>query len=113
MKRTLHCPVCNKEFTTDKNAKKYCSARCRRIFSSRKAKKDKLREFLCGWCGETFHSDRRKKYCCKECRLYANGRLGKRKKTAQKPHFSLEQVALLSREAGMSYGNYVQKFQVN
>ena len=113
MKRTLVCPVCNKEFTTDKNAKKYCSARCRRVFATRKARKDSLREFQCAWCGDTFLSDRRKKYCSKECSLYANGRITRKKKKPTKPELSLEQVAILSREAGLSYGQYVQKFQLN
>ena len=112
MKRTLHCPVCNKEFTTDKNAKKYCSAKCRRKANTQRAMKNNLREFMCAWCGETFMSARRKKYCCKQCRLYANGRLVKRKKVT-KPQLTLEQVAILSREAGLSYGQYVQKFQLN
>ena len=113
MKRTLHCPVCNKEFYTDKNAKKYCSAKCRRKANAERAKKYNLREFLCAWCGETFLSVRRKKYCCKECRLYANGKLIKKRKAQPKPLLSLEQVAVLSREAGLSYGQYVQKFQLN
>ena len=113
MKRILHCPVCNKEFETDKNAKKYCSAKCRRKANNQSARKNTLREFFCGWCGDTFLSVRRKKYCSKECRLYANGRLVKRKKAKKAPTLSLEQVAILSREAGLSYGQYVQKYQLS
>lgn len=113
MNRTLSCPVCNREFTTDKNAKKYCSAKCRRRAEAQRAKKNNLREFLCTWCGDSFMSQRRKKYCCKECRQYANGRIVRKSKKAEKPLLSLEQVALLSREAGLSYGQYVQKFQLN
>ncbi len=114
MKRTLICPVCNKEFVTDKNAKKYCSAKCRRKANNQTAKKNTLREFFCAWCGESFLSMRRKKYCSKECRLYANGRLIKRKKnTAKGPSLTIEQVAILSREAGLSYGQYVQKYQLS
>ena len=56
---------------------------------------------------------RRKKYCSKECRLYANGRLIKRKKVHSAPALTLEQVAILSREAGLSYGQYVQKYQLS
>ena len=113
MMRTLTCPVCNREFTTDQNAKKFCSAKCRRKYNAQRARKNNLREFICGWCGDNFLSDRRKKYCSKECRLYANGRIGKRKSAPKKPMLSLEQVALLSREAGLSYGQYVHKFQLN
>jgi len=113
MKRTLHCPVCNKEFVTDKNAKKYCSAKCRRKANNQVAPKNTLREFSCAWCGESFMSVRRKKYCSKDCRLYANGRLIKRPKVRKGPVLSLEQVAILSREAGLSYGQYVQKYQLS
>ncbi len=113
MKRTLLCPVCNKEFITDKNAKKYCSAKCRRKANNQSAKKTTLREFSCAWCGDSFMSVRRKKYCSKDCRLYANGRLIKRKNIRKGPALSLEQVAILSREAGLSYGQYVQKFQLS
>lgn len=114
MKRTLQCPVCGKEFTTDQNAKKYCSARCRRKANQLKARKDVLQEYSCAWCGDTFLSMRRKKYCSKECRLYANGRITRRKKEEPIiPALSLSQVALLSREAGLSYGKYVQKFQLS
>jgi len=58
-------------------------------------------------------SVRRKKYCSKDCRLYANGRLIKRPKVRKGPVLSLEQVAILSREAGLSYGQYVQKYQLS
>lgn len=112
MKRTLYCPVCNTEFVTDKNAKKYCSAKCRRKANNQSAKKSTLREFLCAWCGDSFMSMRRKKYCSKECRLYANGRLIKRR-VKKTPSLTLEQVAILSREAGLSYGQYVQKYQLS
>ena len=113
MKRTLCCPVCNTIFETDKNAKKYCSAKCRRKANNQKAIKSTLREFSCAWCGDAFLSTRRKKYCSKECRLYANGRLTKRKKSTKPVVLSLEQVAILSREAGLSYGQYVQKYQLS
>ena len=112
MKRTLHCPVCNNEFTTDKNAKKYCSAKCRRKANALTAKMNTLKELSCAWCSDTFMSLRRKKFCSKECRLYANGRLSQRKKRAKEPSLTLSQVALLSREAGLSYGKYVQKYNL-
>lgn len=112
MKRKLICPICGVEFETDKNSKKYCSEKCRRKANNQPAKKNALREFSCSWCGDSFLSVRRKKYCCKECRLYANGRLIKRKKVSKAPALTLEQVAILSREAGLSYGQYVQKYNL-
>lgn len=111
MKRKLICPICGKEFVTDKNAKRYCSVKCRKKANS-KPKPMTVKEFECNWCGKKFLSERRKKYCCKECRLYANGRLIKRKKVKQAPVLSLDQVAILSREAGLSYGQYVQKYNL-
>ena len=42
----------------------------------------------------------------------ANGRLSQRKKRAKEPSLTLSQVALLSREAGLSYGKYVQKYNL-
>lgn len=37
MMKKLICPVCGKEFETEKNAQKYCSAKCRRA-ANRKPK---------------------------------------------------------------------------
>lgn len=110
MKRKLICPVCGKEFVTDKNAKRYCSKRCRKKANS-KPKPMMVKSLKCDWCGKEFLSERRKKYCCKECRLYANGRLKKRE-VHSKPALSIEEVAVLSREAGMSYGEYVRKYNI-
>ena len=74
----------------------------------------------CAFCGKPFErkarsrGGSRQKYCSKECRLYANGRITRRKKVQPIiPALSLSQVALLSRDAGLSYGKYVQKFQLS
>ena len=106
MKRTLMCPVCGKEFTKETNAQKFCSAKCRRA-ANRKLKAT-LKAFKCNWCGSEFLSERRKKYCCRKCMLYANKRIKKREIQPKKV-LSLEEVAVLSREAGMSYGEYCMK----
>lgn len=105
----IKCPVCGKMFVKDSNAKKYCSAQCRRKHNSRKP--DNLEEFKCAWCGEEYQGTRRKRYCSAECRLEANARAKSRTRTRKKkkPVLSIEQVAVLSREAGMSYGEYVAK----
>jgi hypothetical protein len=110
MKRKLICPICGKEFVTDKNAKRYCSVKCRKKANS-KPKPMTVKKLKCDWCGEEFLSERRKKYCCKDCRLYANGRLKKREPKPKKV-LSIEEVAVLSREAGMSYGEYVRKYNI-
>lgn len=106
MNRNLVCPVCGKEFTTDKNAAKYCSVKCRRKANA-PAPQEEERTFVCMWCGDAFKSNRQKKYCCAECRIDSYGRTHLKKKSFQ-PSLTLAQVALLSRQAGLSYGQYVQ-----
>lgn len=108
--KTKICPFCQVEFVTEKNAQVYCSERCRRgMFAKKKREKNKSREFTCAYCGDAFVSDRKQKFCCKDCKLKANGRLVAKPKPRKKPSLSLTQVALLSRQAGMSYGEYVMK----
>ena len=109
MERTCTCPLCGKEFTTDKNAKKYCSAKCRKKANT---KPKGIRKFTCSWCGTDFFSAKQKKYCCKSCLLYANGRLTNiRKKEKEKNNFmSIEEVARASREMNMSAGEYMVKY---
>ena len=107
---TKICPICLKEFTTPHNAKKFCTEWCRK-----KARKNEympqLKQCVCGWCGITFYSQRRKIYCSTECRLFANGRysLNKPEPKKESPAISLEQTVALARLAGMSYGEYVQR----
>jgi len=106
MNRNLVCPVCGKEFTTDKNAAKYCSAKCRRKANAPIPQATE-RTFTCMWCGSTFKSDRQKKYCSAECRINSY-RKNTFKRKQPEPSLSLAQVAILSRQAGLSYGRYVQ-----
>lgn len=112
-------PNCCKEFVVESNAQKYCSPECRRraqyLFTTKvKRAAMKVRKFTCAWCGKDFLSDRKRKYCCKAHRLMANGRLKYEPRNIDKPKeaLSIEQVAKLSREAGLSYGQYVQKYDV-
>lgn len=111
MERILVCPVCGKKFSTDKNAVKYCSPGCRRKANRAPALVGE-REFVCAWCGGSFSAHRKRKYCSGECRLSANGRYAKREKSEKKSVLTLSQVAFLSREAGMSYGEYVCRYQI-
>lgn len=105
MKRILICPVCGKEFVTDKNAAKYCSVACRRKANA-PAPFAEERTFTCLRCGDEFSSMRQKKYCCEECRIASYGRTHSKKKN-RKPALTLSQIAVLSRQAGLSYGQYV------
>ncbi len=107
MEKTIKCLYCSKEFTTSANAAKYCSVKCRRKASM--PPKIYKRHLTCAYCGESFDSERVKRYCSEDCRLRANGRCApqkKKKKTA--PKLSLEDAVRLSREAGMTYGKYIQ-----
>lgn len=113
MNTTKICPICNREFATNQNAKKFCTEWCRK-----KARKSDIgpqyKQCTCAWCGITFSSPRRKLYCSNECRLFANGRysLTKPQPVHKKPTMSLEQTVALARLAGMTYGEYVQKHNI-
>lgn len=100
------CPICKKEFVREVNSQVYCSA-CRKA-SKKKPKPKIMKKFSCNWCGKDFESYRKKKYCCSTCRAFANGRKYIRP-SKQTKKLSLEEIAILSREAGLSYGQYVQK----
>ncbi len=101
------CPICDKKFMGT-NAQVYCGKECRREAEYRRIKERRLKTFQCEFCGEVFHGDRRRKYCGAICRDKANGKRSINTKK-KKPIMSIEQVALLSREAGLTYGVYVAK----
>lgn len=111
MEKELICPVCGKLFITDKNAKKYCSAKCRRKVTAKKAKERKVEEvYHCAWCGKEF-TGRKKKYCCEYCRLRANGRTKWKRTTASEiPYDGLtfEQADRICKEKGISYGEFTR-----
>ncbi len=112
MSRTLICPVCGIEFTTEKNAMKYCSPTCRRK-ASRSTENSGVRNFTCECCGKEFKSERRRKYCSTQCCRTSNSRQRQKFSNINSGvTLSLAQVALLSREAGLSYGEYVQKLRL-
>ena len=110
MKRELICPVCSRKFETNKNAQKYCSPKCRRK-ANFAANLEKQNVFNCAWCGKEFISERSKKYCCDTCRVNANRPSAKRKPKTE-PRYKLSTIAFLSRSLGMSYGQYVSKYQL-
>lgn len=104
---TRTCEYCGKEFETSCHNGKFCSMKCRdKAYKERKVRLGE-RTFYCELCGKAFESDRRRRFCTDECRRKAER--GK-KKSRKKPKLSLEQVAKLSREEGLSYGRYVGKY---
>ena len=106
--KILKCPWCGTEFVSVTNGRIYCSVQCRRK-AIHERNKHNLRTGICCQCGETFLAKGVKKYCSKECRDVANGRKKKRNVLTKTPSLTIEEVALLSRKAGMSYGEYVGK----
>lgn len=109
MIRELICPVCNKEFKTEKNAQKYCCSKCRRKANSDTyiKKNDTL---YCAHCGKMFTSPRAKKYCSDTCRINANRRSFKRQPKNIETSRDLTHIVFLSRTQGMTYGQYVSKY---
>lgn len=115
MIKTKKCPTCGKEFTTDKNAKKFCSDVCRyRSYAVSRSPKAR-----CPICGRTFTLSKvRLEYCSVACRDKAH-RQELQKQYAVRPaierrkriktSLSLTEIAKLAREAGMTYGEYVAR----
>lgn len=111
--RKVTCALCGNEFETEKNAKHYCSVKCRRRAQAKRDKERRgLRTFTCAWCGNEFLSTRKRKYCKADCRLMANGKILPRTKKTEKPKMTIEQIAKASREEGLSYGEYVRKYRL-
>ena len=116
MKPLIECPVCAKWFIKDKNAKKYCSAKCRRKANRAKITKAKEEEvYYCQWCGKEF-TGRKRKYCCEECRLRANGKKVWERTTASKIPFdglTFEQADRICKQRGISYGEFTRLKMMN
>ncbi len=113
---TKYCRCCGKEFTPKINASQYCSKQCQRQhynITRNEINATQKRIAKCAWCGETFTAIGRFKYCSLVCGLMAKGKINgiaksqREKPKNTKPHKSIEEVARLSREAGLSYGQYM------
>ena len=111
MIRTLKCPICGTTFESDKNAKIYCSIKCRRKASIQAAKINKESEiYHCKWCGSEFKG-RKKMYCSTACQKAANGRERWRKLGSKLPYdgLTLEQVQRICIKENISYGEYTKR----
>lgn len=100
------CPHCRKQFVRSCNSQKYCSEKCRTA-AIEKRKKSIAK---CAFCGKKFEITKIRKYCSDECKAKAESRPDCFKR--HKPRLSIDEVARLSRKAGMSYGKYVQLYGV-
>ena len=78
-----------------------------------------IRTVKCPVCGEMFQTNRYKKYCGEKCRLKlkkisdAAKRAEKSKKLKEKKYVhkttAVEDIAVLARAEGLSYGQYVAR----
>ena len=94
---------CTKTFTSKNPKKIYCCERCAYLALR---EKHALRPKDCKWCGTPTRNENR--LCSEYCeQAYAHSKETHKKPKANYP--SLEEVAKLSREAGLSYGRYVGK----
>lgn len=100
------CKYCGKEFTTCNNNHVYCTPECREAYYKQPLGR---RTFECAFCGNSFEADARRKYCSAECRRNAEVSTKKRSKR-KKPKLTLSQAAKLSREEGLTYGKYFEKY---
>ena len=108
----VKCKACGNEFITKYNAKKYCNEKCRAKNIVRLKSNSK---YKCEFCGEIFTSGRKRKYCNDNCRLKANGQrkeLSIVSQKIEKPKYSLAEVSKMALEAGLTYGQYVAKYQI-
>lgn len=98
-KPIVTCPICGKEFVKNNNARKFCSKECaqKAIYLERRGGPG---TYQCAYCGKDFESDRKKKFCSDECRKASYLKTGKKRKKAE----SIEDVARLCRETGLTYG---------
>lgn len=104
----MNCRCCGVEFEPKTNAQVHCSVKCRVKYNKYKSR-IRYKTYACNWCGKVFDSEKKKKYCSDDCRLIAN-RMKKNK--ALKHNNSIEEIARLATEAGLSYGQYVHKYNL-
>ena len=107
------CPVCGKEFERTHSAQVYCSRKCRQINANVKGyvpMSKPLKDMTCKWCGSVFQAAYKRKYCTITCRDIANGSVRQKPAEREEPKMTLEQIAVASREEGLSYGEYVRKY---
>ncbi len=103
-----NCLMCGITLNNPGRAQKYCK-KCsvKAMKSSRYTKGEDDYVQTCQLCGHKFIYERRKKYCSVDCRLIANGQ----KKKPKPAYKSLNEIAKLCNEAGMTYGKYVAKYE--
>lgn len=106
------CLMCGKEFLKKCNSQKYCSEECR--LKDYYKKKNPEKEIICECCGKTFITHCKKKYCSEKCRRIANSpskKPSKRNSRKRNNFISLNDMARIARENGISYGQLVAQME--
>lgn len=111
VKFTRNCIKCGTEFTTGFSKKQYCTRACR--LSAPK------KEIICT-CGKPVPEGRRK-YCSEECYIKNNISMSRERKLREQNRIQIEipsgknhsisEICRLAKESGMSYGEYIGRFQ--
>lgn len=105
------CKNCGVKFFSENNAQKHCCVECRKEYTKNNREKNNLKTIICKYCGQAFNTLRKCAYCSKECRDRANGRAKKSSRSMRKkPPVPLAEINRLARECGLSYGEYVRKY---
>ena len=108
METVKKCSECGKEFILKRGNQQYCCPKCKRRHGSKYVPLG-VRTFVCTFCGTKFESPHRKKFCCEKCRTnhYRNGK--GHKTSLPKGTLSLDEVAKIAKEQGLTYGQYMQR----
>lgn len=107
------CNWCGNVFAPTHNRQTYCSADCaKEMYKARIYKTERV--LVCECCEKEFTAMRKRTYCSNECRYEANGRKRKQKPKSKKtkPKYTLAQVNALARSEGLSYGQYMAKYNL-
>ena len=115
----MQCKECKVEFSPVNSMQLYCCAACRVTANNKRKcatvrKQQVLYDRECAICATPFSTYRKQKVCCsRNCseqfhRQQTLQNYYKRKEEMKKPS-DLVRISLLAREAGISYGQYVQK----
>lgn len=124
MRNRIKCEYCKKAFVPYRSSVKYCSDRCRgAALRERKRQSDMVnrpenysvkRMTECPACGEAFVASSGIVKYCESCRKLSYDRRAKLRRdriNAENLRYSaldISEICAKAREAGMSYGKYVQ-----
>ena len=114
-KLEMKCAICGKPFQTGNALAMYCSKQCKREGEKRRAKAGEKNIKYCKWCGKMFvPNSGTQKFCCPaHVKAAARGKIPPNViESAKKNKESIEEIVVKAMEMGMSYGEYVGKYQI-